>query len=302
MFSSKSIKNIHRSLGLYLNKMHGGAFIVPSSSPIWLQVIETIGIVLVFSITVQILEHNFKLLKKYQHMAVDIYPLSYNTAQEFIQDPSSCFPILGQSQDERNGAEYAYSCFINVSSDTFIACEKNSNNNNIKHLFHKGSPTVFPLMAPGVFMKADTNTLRVYHNSTKKWNNYVDVENIPLNKWIHLVIMLKGNYLEVYINGNLANRLKFNDVPKLNYSSFYLLNDFNQENSIGNITNVTGAASAHISRVKYFTYALSFSQIDKLLREGPNKILYTKKTNRDEFAYLTDEWATSKDHIGTGPE
>jgi len=95
--------------------------------------------------------------------------------------------------------------------------------NTFKHVFHKGSKGVFPLMAPGVFFKSDTNTLRVYMNSSMNWNNYVDIANIPLKKWFHLVVMVKGKALDVYINGNLANRHKFTDIPKLNYGGFYVM-------------------------------------------------------------------------------
>jgi hypothetical protein len=56
-----------------------------------------------------------------------------------------------------------------------------------------------------------------------KWNNRIEVANIPMKKWFHLVVMIKGRSLDVYINGNLANRLRFSDLPKLNYGALYVL-------------------------------------------------------------------------------
>jgi hypothetical protein len=336
--------------------MRGGAnSITPgegSNVTIGSQLIETFVIVLVFSVTMQLLEYNFNQLKKYQQMAVDVYPLTYNSSQRFVQDPSSCFPILEPSKDERHGAEYSYSAYINVSSDNFTGEQ-----NVFRHVFHKGSPSIYPLMAPGVFFKTDTNVLRVYQNSTLNWNRYVDIPNIPLNKWFHLVVMLKGNALDVYINGNLANRYKFTDIPKLNYSDFFLLNgstvgvsengscseplntgsepvmnivrdEYNITDQ-GVITNikglkVVGAMRGFVSRVKYFAFALNYTQIDKLLREGPNKKIYMKKGSRDDTAnidmgwdntcvnsmqvsqslpyYQTDDWWTSNSHQGLGPQ
>ena len=38
-----------------------------------------------------------------------------------------------------------------------------------------------------------------------------------------------------------------------------------------NPIHVNGRMNGYISRIKYFAFALSFSQIDKLLKEGPNK-------------------------------
>lgn len=186
--------------------------------PVGRQLIETFVITLIFSLTMQVLETTFSSLKKYEKMSVDLFPLTYDSPQTWPQDPYSQFQILEPSKDERNGAEYSYSAFISVQPDTFTGQA-----GHLKHVFHKGSANVFPLLAPGVFFKADTNTLVVVCNSTMKWNNRIEVANIPMKKWFHLVVMLKGRALDVYINGNLANRMRFADLPKLNYGALYVL-------------------------------------------------------------------------------
>lgn len=305
VMASVNLRNLRKS---FEKSMKGGSNI-QGTTPIWLQAVEAIVIVFVLSVTMQILESNFQILKKYQHMAVDIYPLTYNSTQVYRQDPSSCFPILEPSKDERNGSEYSYSCFIYVSPEVPNIC-KNPENPIFQHIFHKGSPSIYPLMAPGVFIRPDGNTLRIYHNSTKKWDNYIDVPNLPVNKWVHLVVMLKGNFLDIYVNGNLAQRMPFSDVPKLNYSDLYLLKGFATEetksaaNSILNSVPLNG----YVSRLKYFAYALSFTQIDELLRMGPNKISYKKKGSELDQAsfdiglFQTDDWITSTNHSGLGPQ
>jgi hypothetical protein len=279
-------------VGKFLQMMHGGSNYDGQINQvsIWMQLIETIGIVLIFSIIMQTLEYNFETLKKYQNMALDIYPLTYKTQQIYLQNPASKFPIIAPSKNERNGAEYSYSCFIHTSPNNFENdATKKSTNSTLRHIFHKGSPSIYPLMAPGVFMKSDTNVLRIYHNSTKTWNNYIDIHNIPMDKWVHLVVMLKGNFLDIYVNGNLANRMKFDDVPKLNYSDFYLLYDFKNAKSTNSDSNMMlsdGPLDGYVSRVKYFAYALSYTQIDLLLREGPNKVTYEKKGSQLEQSTL----------------
>jgi len=360
-FSASKLKSLRDSFEPMLRSMRGGANLIApggTNATLGMQLIETFVIVLVFSITMQLLESNFQQLKKYQQMAVEVYPLTYNTSQVFIQDPSSCFPILEPSKNERNGAEYSYSCFINLSSDNFTG-EKGA----FRHVYHKGSPNIYPLMSPGVFFHTDSNTLRVYQNSTLNWSNYVDIPNIPINKWFHLVVMLKGNALDVYINGNLANRFKFADVPKLNYSNFYLMNgskigdykaagcavsvenegtanpnlqintvsldikDFSDQGISTGVKAITvvGAMRGYVSRVKYFAFALTYTQIDKLLREGANKKVFKPKKgptdnattmemsygsmipNAMQFSmnlpyYQTDDWWTSDHHQGLGPQ
>ena len=52
-------------------------------------------------------------------------------------------------------------------------------------------------MSPSVFVLDESNTLRVYQNSTTTWNNYVDVQNIPIDKWFHLVVLARNNGVEI---------------------------------------------------------------------------------------------------------
>lgn len=303
IFTSSKLRSIRESFEPMLKAMRGGAAGIapggtpgapPTNVPLGQQLVETFVITLVFSVVMQLLESNFQQLKRYQTMAVDMYPMTYDSPQTFPQDPASDFPVLHASKDERNGSEYSYSLFLSVQADNFTG-EKGG----FKHVFHKGSSGVFPLLAPGVFFHSATNTLRVYQNSNLKWDNYLDIPNIPMKKWFHLVVMVKGRALDVYINGNLAARHKFVDIPKLNFGNFYLFLPklSNTETlkadacapaggaSVANKTeeterevspkiSITGRMNGFASRVKYFAFALTYAQIDKLLKEGPNSKVY----------------------------
>lgn len=349
IFKSASVRSLREGFEPILRSMRGGAAGITAAAaspvaavPVGQQLIETFVYTLIFSISMQLIESNFAALKRYQAMAIDLFPGTYDGPQSYPQDPDSGYELIMPSKDERNGTEYSYSCFISVQQDTFTG-EKGS----FKHVFSKGSKGIYPLMAPGVFFHADKNTLRVYQNTSMAWNNYIDIENFPIKKWVHLVVMVKGKALDVYINGNLANRKKFVDLPKLNYGGFYvmlpkLVNIKTKEASCseleadikaaadlrakeaaavsknlysalgsgglgalssaasaaGNIASsvaqgdltgktivtrkedemdlsalpitINGRMNGFISRIKYFAFALSYSQIDKLIREGPN--------------------------------
>jgi hypothetical protein len=443
IFNSTRVKTIREGLEPILRYMKGGAAVVtsPEAVPIGKQLVETFIYTLVFSIAMQLIEMTFSSLKRYQNMAITLFPLTYDNPQTYPQDPDSGFELILPSKDERNGTEYSYSCFISVMPETFTGEE-----GTFKHVYHKGSKGVYPLMAPGVFFKSDKNTLRVYQNSSMAWDNYVDIENFPIRKWVHLVVMMKGKSLDIYINGNLANRKKFTDLPKLNYGAFYLMlpkvvnkktddscemskietetrraekvasdaalqaamnisvedsakagalaggmmaglsaaqsgdsavelalkaaggtflggvagagsNIANKFNALGNnisanvanqrvnsvttitetdrdlganLISVNGRMNGYISRVKYFAFALSYAQIDKLIREGPNPKRsgggYDMTTPAVSFGYdvvkgpkyvpnpnaidnnlpgyQSDSWWTSTDFMGSnaGPE
>ena len=369
-FTAEKFKTLRDS---FYPVLKGGANMIQNYGPspsIGLQLIETFVKTLIFSIVMQILDTTFTAFWKYNDMSVNLFPLTYDSLQRYKQDPTTAYEIIKPSADERHGIEFSYSCFISVSPETFSGTP-----GTFRHVYHKGSAQVYPLMAPGVFFKADTNTLRVYMNSQLHWDNYVDIPNFPMKKWVHLVVMVKGNALDVYMNGNLANRFRFTDIPKLNYGDFYLLmmRSFNIKtdekctqqireattqqlgsgkgdaltakaiNAVGDAagavsgffaggleatwnrtskavsetasrvgdkskgglfgevmrlsggsalsnststetqTDVTylnqplqisGNMSGYVSKVRYFAYALSYAQIDRLLRDGPSPVIY----------------------------
>jgi len=195
------------------------------------------------------------------------------------------------SQNERSGIEFSYSFYLNVHPSTFRQEE------GLLHIFHKGYSTQFPLLAPGVYMKSETNTLRVYMNTYKTWNNYLDVEDIPVSKWVHLVIVCKNNSLEIYVNGNLKKKLPFDGFTP--YQNFQDICCFNQRRiSLNNaiITSlgdkkfdVFGAMKGLLSRLNYFSYALCYAEIQDLMNEGPSS-----KIDSDAFKeippYFADTW------------
>jgi hypothetical protein len=200
---------------------------------------------------------------------------------------------VGLSENERTGIEFAYSCFLLVDSGTF----NTTGSETLNHVFHKGYQTAWPLMGPGVFVLGNTNTLRVIMNSYANPYNYVDIPNIPVKKWFHVVLNSYKNTLEVHINGSLVNRINFSDsntIPYQNFGDIFVFNDANYVIKAPNGISytVSGAMSGYISNLVYARYALSFTEIQKLLNMGPSKQIVTQ-TNPDVNntpPYLSDTW------------
>lgn len=194
------------------------------------------------------------------------------------------------SDNERTGVEFSYSFYINVHPATF------RQEYGLLHIFHKGYSAQFPLLAPGVYMRSDTNTLRVYMNTYKTWNNFVEVENIPVGKWVHIVICCKENSLEIYVNGNISRKASFDGfAPYQNYQDIccFSTRRITLPKTIPSVGesgfDVFGAAKGNISRLKYFSYALCYAEIQKLLNEGPSTIMDSSLFN-DKPPYLADTW------------
>jgi hypothetical protein len=173
------------------------------------------------------------------------------------------FPI-GLSVNEMTGLEFAYSFFLFVSPSTFTGDDV------LKHVFHKGYVIPWPLMGPAVFIRGNTNTMRVVMNTYKNPYTYTDIENIPVQKWFHVVLNCFKGGLDIYINGTLANRIPFTtDIPYQNFQDIIFFsqpifvfrhNDISVIES-GKIITIQGAFSGFVSSFTYARYALSMSEI-----------------------------------------
>lgn len=226
-------------------------------------------------------------------------------SRHFIEQAPGSENLLYNSENEVNGMEFSYSMYLLISPETFDAsvsevCGGTSTQNptKLRQIFHKGNKDGFPLLAPGLFVHGNKNTLRLYMNSATKWDNYVEIPNIPIGKWFHMVIVLKGKYLDVFVNGNVTVRHEFPTVPKLNYGNIYVLTPVKFPKYASDTVNVgdyavDGAAKGMVSRLKYYSYALNYSQIDSLYREGPSKKIISASYT-EVPPYFHDDWWVTK--------
>jgi hypothetical protein len=113
--------------------------------------------------------------------------------------------------------------------------------------------------------------------------------------------------MEVYVNGNLATKKVFNGT--LPYQNYQPLNLFpsvttlpgaftstasNPINGIpaGDNFVIRGKASGYISNLYYFSYALSYSEIQSALNIGPSSQF--DQGSMDKPPYLIDSWWTQR--------
>jgi hypothetical protein len=259
------------------------------------QVVLSIVIGLIAYITFMTFEILYKSITAVNKTHVAILPYTVNAEdkpREFNQDPNGKDPVLlSLSDNERTGAEFTYSFFLWINPNSF------KEHDGLLHIFHKGYPNPFPLMGPGVFLKNNENKLRVYMNSSKTWNNYIDVENIPVKKWVHICIIARSNAVEIYINGNIAKKLNMEGGTL--YQNFGNLHLFKSGHS-GPLSStvvpsvgsepfeIKGTYSGSLSNLYYFSYALSYTEIQSVIAEGPSS--KTETRSEDTPPYLADNW------------
>jgi hypothetical protein len=262
-------------------------------------VVATVAVVVLY-VAMGSLEGFQGFMKRLEMARTELLPITYNMTNktyQISQNPNiqGSKPV-NPSNNAMTGTEFSYSFFLMVASGSF------KGDKGLTHIFHKGSPQEFPLLGPGVFMASNTNTLYVYMNSYDKFNNCAKVDNIPVGKWVHVAITCESSELLVYINGNIKTRLPFEKTPPYqNYGDIYAFSQRNivlrgsQIPAIGgsdDTFNIMGCTGGMLSRLYYFNYALSYSEITALMNEGPSSTIDGTQGGMPA-PYLRDNWWTA---------
>jgi hypothetical protein len=202
--------------------------------------------------------------------------------QSISQDPKikSSIPLL-RSRNEDEGLEFTYATWIYIDDITY-------KQERYRHIFNKGNDSIvlhgadtgliYPNNAPGLYLAPSgggNNELLVIMNSFNNVNEEIPIKDIPIKKWIHVVIRVEGDVTDVYINGNIAARKKLNGVPKQNYGPVNI--------------NLNGGFDGFLSDLRYWDYGLSIGEIDKLVNKGPNQKM-NKSLMQSMPPYLSLRW------------
>ena len=102
------------------------------------------------------------------------------------------------------------------------------------------------------------------------------------------------------MNGNIKSRLGFDlSPPYQNYGDVYAFSQRRftlnpaQVSSLTDPFNVTGAVNGQFSRLFYFNYALSYSEINSLFNQGPSSTIDSTTGSANTQTYLSDTWWTA---------
>jgi hypothetical protein len=279
-----------------------------ASTEIFPQIVIGLAITAAIFFIFLVVEQMWRAYLSFSAAKIDVYPFTGSSAKSIIikQDPANArSKTLALSENQLTGIEFSYTTFL------YISDENDDNTSGWRTVFYKGYESgPFPLCGPGVFVstKSDNDgpTLRVVMNTYDTWFNTIDVKRIPFNKWVHLALVLRNNTMEVYVNGNLATKKTFNGtLPYQNYQPLILFPsattasaDFDTTSGpkrgipAGENFNIRGKFSGYISNLFYYSYAISYSQIQQSLNLGPSSKF--EESSMDKPPYLIDSWWTSR--------
>ena len=194
---------------------------------------------------------------------------------------SDSVPIL-RSVNETRGIEFTWSVWIYI--DDF-----NYKRDEYKHVFHKGNNNInldedsgpvglnYPNNAPGLYITPHVNNLLVIMNTFDVIKEEVLVKDIPINKWVNVIIKVdKNNQLDVYINGVLTKRHMLKGVPKQNYGDVYV--------------SQNGGFSGYTSCLRYFDSAIGTNKIQSIIDSGACLNMINESDVSQQPRYLSTRW------------
>lgn len=199
------------------------------------------------------------------------------------QDPSSEGAVtIARSSNATDGIEFTWSVWIYIDDLTY-------NSGSYRCIFYKGNDYSknpnevdaqglnFPNNAPGLYISPNTNSLVVMMNTFNIINEEITVNDIPINKWVNVIIRCQNNTLDVYINGTIIKSHHLHGVPKQNYGDVYVAPN--------------GGFSGYISNLWYYDYALGTTEIAKIANKGANTYMKgSNGINLKNSNYLSLRW------------
>ena len=184
-----------------------------------------------------------------------------------------------RSNDESNGIEFTYNSWIYIDNIYY-------QQNKYQHIWHKGDdkfddskkskPGVsYPNNCPGVYIKPNTNVLSIFMNSYDNVLEEIEIDNIPVSKWICLTLRVQNKTLDIYFNGSLIRRHTLTGIPRQNYGKIWCAQQ--------------GGFGGYLSKLQYWDYAINYNKIQEILRAGPNLKLIGENTDVNP-PYLAMKW------------
>lgn len=163
--------------------------------------------------------------------------------------------IIRRSNNAITGIEFSWSVWLRLDGIS------SSSTTDYQNIFVKGDGT--NTNAPGVYL-SKTNSLRIMIDTSSEYSSKVtspstqiiDISNIPMKKWFHLLVRCQNKYLDVYINGMVAYRTNLINVPLQNYDNVIVCNN--------------GGFIGKLSNLIYYDRALNSVDINGLVNSGVN--------------------------------
>ena len=212
-----------------------------------------------------------------------------NISMTFDQQPdkkTNANTII-RSNNQRGGIEFTWSVWIFMQDD--VGATK------YRHIFSKGNPQqylssyptgpnepesngiMFPNNGPGLYAAPGRNALLLVMNTFDKIDEEIEIDNMPYNKWVNVILRVKDKNLDIFINGIITKNMQFSTPPRQNYENVQL--------------HLNGGYKGYTSNLWYYNYALGTNAINSIVYWGPDTKLAVDNGLTDNTSdYLSSKW------------
>jgi len=196
-----------------------------------------------------------------------------------------------RSINEDQGIEYSWNVWFLIDSAPTkeyarIFSKGSGDNVNYNVNYSKDLNTQFINVSPGLFLNKASDGLSynlnlIVNTFDSSLNNLplyekIIIENIPVQKWVCFTMRVQGKIVDTYINGTLVKRATLISVPKQNYYDTF----------IGDTNGFRG----YISSLRYYGYAIGYSEIQALFASGPSLKMIESESMPASSDYLSINW------------
>lgn len=217
--------------------------------------------------------------------------LQGNMQKIIHQDPKKAeSQLVYRSNNKDDGIEFTWCVWLKRGETSF---SQDSALKQFEHVFSKGvnlssDPDRDMGNGPGLYFYNDPsstptsiqNVMKVYMdtitvNSDNTNHEVATINNLPFKNWFHVAVRMENKVMDVYVNGTIAKRVTFHDVPKQNYGDVYVCNN--------------GGFTGELSDLRYFDYGLSVFELMHIVNNGPN-LTSSDSNKNDSYDYLSNSW------------
>ena len=197
------------------------------------------------------------------------------------QNPNSrnSIPIL-RSKNERDGLEFTWSTWLWIKNPPLNSAVMK--NNKYKHVFSKGNDIIDdqgianPNNAPGLYISPDYRELLVVINTFQNVREKINISDLPIEKWINIIIRVDQRQLDIFINGTMTRSKTLSSLPRQNYDNVYV--------------GMNGGFMGNLSSLRYFSKAIGTNHIQNIVEAGPNLKAIGSNLTKSMPYYLSFRW------------
>tara|TARA_B100001093_G_scaffold520134_1_gene613017 strand:- start:26589 stop:27479 length:891 start_codon:yes stop_codon:yes gene_type:complete len=216
-----------------------------------------------------------------------------------------------RSDNENTGGEYTWSVWLYM--DQAQSLIKDGTDPVPYHIFSKGTKQLatvdnnrYPVTnGPGLYLvpQEQPNSNEISHDlyilvdtygngdddisGRGDEQNSITITDVPLKKWVNIIIRAQHKTIDVFINGVLSRRKIYSNVIKQNYGDVHVALE------LGNTTTTKGIDNGYISNLWYYDRAIGTVEILSIVNKGPDTKYLGEENISSVPSYLSRGWYTT---------